>query len=148
MSIGTITGGISVNTVPDECVIEIDRRLLPGEDPEQVRQQIIDYVAAYPGVGDVALHDEPFITGLPLSEEHNGALGAALCEVARSVTGKSQIAGVSYGTDAAAISACGVPSVVFGPGSIDQAHTCDEWLDLKELELASEALYQFGRSGL
>ena len=40
------------------------------------------------------------------------------------------------------------PSIVFGPGCIDQAHTCDEWLPLNELEQASEALYQFARRGL
>ena len=53
--------------------------------------------------------------------------------------------GVPYGTDAAAIAAAGVPSIVFGPGSIDQAHTADEWLALDQLTQASEALYRFGR---
>ena len=52
-----------------------------------------------------------------------------------------------YGTNAAAIAAAGVPSIVFGPGSIDQAHTADEWLALDQLAQASEALYQFGRTG-
>ena len=36
----------------------------------------------------------------------------------------------------------GIPSVVFGPGNIDQAHTCDEWIDLAEVEAASEILYR------
>ncbi len=56
----------------------------------------------------------------------------------------SDAVGVPYGTDAAAIAAAGVPSIVFGPGSIDQAHTADEWLSLEQLAKASEALYQFG----
>ncbi len=51
--------------------------------------------------------------------------------------------GVAYGTDAATISAAGVPSVVFGPGSIDQAHTADEWIDLGQLQAASDMLYRF-----
>ena len=55
--------------------------------------------------------------------------------------------GVPYGTDASAIGAAGVPSIVFGPGSIDQAHTADEWLALDQLEQASEVLYQFARRG-
>ena len=55
--------------------------------------------------------------------------------------------GVPFGTDAAAYAAAGVPSVVFGPGSIDQAHTADEWLALDQLHAASEALYQFGKRG-
>ena len=46
LSVGTIQGGISVNTVPDECVIEIDRRLIPGEDPLLAYQAIIEHIAA------------------------------------------------------------------------------------------------------
>ena len=41
------------------------------------------------------------------------------------------------------IGAAGVPCVVFGPGSIEQAHTADEWVPLAEVEQASEALYRF-----
>ena len=46
LSVGTIHGGISVNTVPDHCTIEIDRRLLPDDDPTQPTAHVIDYVAA------------------------------------------------------------------------------------------------------
>ena len=60
----------------------------------------------------------------------------------------SETIGVPFGTNAAAIAAAGVPSVVFGPGSIDQAHTADEWLALDQLAQASDAVYRFGRQGL
>ena len=56
--------------------------------------------------------------------------------------------GTPIGTNATAIGAAGVPSVVFGPGSIDQAHTADEWLSLDQLAQASDALYRFTRTGL
>ena len=52
--------------------------------------------------------------------------------------GAGELIGVPYGTDAPAIAACGIPTIVFGPGSIDQAHTDDEWLDLEELSRAVE----------
>jgi acetylornithine deacetylase len=147
LSVGTIRGGLSVNTVPDECVIEIDRRLLPGEDPTTVYRGIIDFVATR--VGDCApVHDEPFMNSLPLADDHNGPLAQRLATAARSVTGSSDLIGVPFGTDASTIAQAGIPSVVFGPGSIDQAHTCDEWLDLRQLELASEILYRFGRNGM
>ena len=55
----------------------------------------------------------------------------------------SDLVGVPYGTDAAAFSAARVPTVVFGPGSISQAHTADEWLDLGQLQTASDVLYRF-----
>jgi acetylornithine deacetylase len=51
--------------------------------------------------------------------------------------------GVAYGTHASRFSAVGMPAMVFGPGSISQAHTVDEWLDIKELDLASEIYYRF-----
>ena len=59
-----------------------------------------------------------------------------------------ELVGVPYGTDAAAISAAGVPTVVFGPGSIDQAHTADEFIEIDELELATEIFYRIACDGL
>ena len=56
--------------------------------------------------------------------------------------------GVPFGTDAAAISAAGVPTVVFGPGSIDQAHTADEFIAIDELRLATEIFYRISVEGV
>jgi acetylornithine deacetylase len=142
LSVGTIAGGISVNTVPDECVIEIDRRILPGEDSRTAYRQVTDWVRSYRGIDFEVLHDEPFMAGSALPDDKNAALADELAAAAGGVAKCGKI-GVPFGTDAATISLAGVPSVVFGPGSIDQAHTCDEWLDLGELEQASEVLYRF-----
>ena len=56
--------------------------------------------------------------------------------------GTHQVGPVPYGTDASTIAEAGIPAVVFGPGDIAQAHTCDEWVDLAEVETASEILYR------
>ncbi|HEY2252414.1 MAG TPA: M20/M25/M40 family metallo-hydrolase, partial [Planctomycetaceae bacterium] len=53
-----------------------------------------------------------------------------------------------YATDAAPIAATGVPTVVFGPGSIEQAHTADEFIDAGELQLAAEVFHRIATSGL
>lgn len=145
LSVGTIRGGVSVNTVPDKCDIEIDRRLLPGEDGLTARTGVIDYLASALGSDYPIEHDPPYICSRGLSDDHNGELGKHLSAVAARVRGTCQQVGVAYGTDAAQIAAFGVPAVVFGPGSIEQAHTADEWLALPELEKASEVLYQFAR---
>ena len=50
---------------------------------------------------------------------------------------------VPYGTDASTIAEAGIPSVVFGPGDIAQAHTKDEWIELDQLEPAAEILFRF-----
>jgi acetylornithine deacetylase len=60
--------------------------------------------------------------------------------------GVNQTQGVDYFCDAALISQGGSPSVVFGPGSIDQAHTADEWIEIESLERGSEILFNFLRA--
>lgn len=147
LSVGTIAGGLSVNTVPDACTIEIDRRLIPGETPEEGYRQVVDYVTAAIGADPAIEHDAPFLIGLGLADQWNGAVADRMTTAARETAIVCDKVGVPYGTNAAAIAAAGVPSIVFGPGSIDQAHTADEWLALDQLARASEALYQFGRAG-
>ncbi|HUY36158.1 MAG TPA: M20 family metallopeptidase [Pirellulales bacterium] len=147
LSVGTISGGLSVNTVPDQCTIEIDRRLLPGEQALDGYRQVIEFVRAYPGIDFEVEHEEPYLKGIPLGDEHNGALAERLASVVRALYGACDKVGVPFGTDASKIALAGIPAVVFGPGSIDQAHTADEWLSLDELAKASEAIYQFIRGG-
>jgi acetylornithine deacetylase len=143
LSVGTIHGGVSVNTVPGRCTIEIDRRVVPGEDPGQARQHVIDYLEAETRLGKKIQHDPPFMQGRGLRNDNNQQLAQRLVGVIQLVTGKEpKICGVPYGTDASIIGPSGVPSVVFGPGSIDQAHTADEWVPLAEAEAASEVLYR------
>jgi len=148
MSVGTIRGGISVNTIPAQCTIEIDRRLPPGEAPQAARQHLIDHLADDADFGFPLEHDPPYMQGLALSDEENKPLADRLAAVATQVVGGCRQVGVPYATDAAFISAAGIPTVVFGPGSIEQAHTEDEWLPLDQLEQAAEILYRFCRQGL
>jgi acetylornithine deacetylase len=144
LSVGTINGGLSVNTVPDRCSIEIDRRLVPGEQAQRARQHVIDFVAAQTALGNTIVHDEPFMQSVGLNDAHNQSTAKQLARTVRSIRGdEPQIHGVAFGTDAMCYDAAGVPSVVFGPGSIKQAHTADEWVPLAEVEQAAEAIYQF-----
>jgi acetylornithine deacetylase len=143
LSVGTIQGGLSVNTVPDRCTIEIDRRMIPGEEWSSVFKQITDFLAQR--LDFPIVHDDPYMKGSTLAEGANAAVAGRMAEAARRVVGRCEQVGVPYGTDASTIASFGVPAIVFGPGCIDQAHTCDEWLPLDELTQASEALYQFAR---
>jgi acetylornithine deacetylase ArgE len=143
LNVGTINGGLSVNTVPDSCTIEIDRRLVPGEQPAVARQQVIDFLAGETALADSIQHEPAFMQGTGLNDAHNRALADRISAAAKSVLGRApKIQGVPYGTDAFCYDAAGVPSVVFGPGSIDQAHTADEWVPLAEVDLAAEVLYR------
>jgi acetylornithine deacetylase len=58
------------------------------------------------------------------------------------VRGSHGVTAVPYCTDASTIAEAGIPAVVFGPGDIANAHTCDEWVALDEVEQAAEILYR------
>lgn len=149
LSVGTISGGISVNTVPDECAIEVDRRILPGEDSQAVFRHVQDWLAERAGLTGADIeHDQPWMWGDTLADDCNGPLADSLCAAVEATVGRCEKIGVPYGTNASRISAAGVPCVVFGPGSIDQAHTADEWISLDELQQAADCLYAFGCQGL
>ena len=148
MSVGRIDGGTSVNTVPDRCQIEIDRRLIPSEEPHAALE---DFRAALKRVipADVAWTcSNPWLTMPALPPQGSSTVAAKLGQAIDAVCGKHEVLVVPYGTDASTIVAsAGIPSVVFGPGDISRAHTCDEWTPLDEVEQASEILYRLARMG-
>jgi len=140
--VSIIHGGVSVNTVPDRCTIEIDRRIVPGEDPAYARAHLIDYLDDH--VDDAQIeHEPPYATAYGLAAGENTELAGRLAQVSRKHGGSGQVVGVPYGTDAAEIASTGIPAVVFGPGHIEQAHTVDEWIDVEELKKGSEIYFEF-----
>jgi acetylornithine deacetylase len=146
LSAGLIAGGTSVNTVPDRCRVEIDRRLLPGERVADAPAQFADYLRARAGAVPFEC-SEPWLAAPALSPKGSEALVQKLGAAIDAVAGRHEVTAVPYGTDASPLAAAGVPAVVFGPGDIAQAHTCDEWVDLDEVEQASEILYRLARAG-
>jgi acetylornithine deacetylase len=142
LSVGRIEGGTSVNTVPDSCRIELDRRVIPGEDPAAAPAQLSAFLKDEAGIDFPFQCHEPWMAKGALNPEGSEALVARLGTVIDGVKGSHQVMAVPYGTDASTLADAGVPSVVFGPGDIARAHTCDEWVPLDEVEQASEILYR------
>jgi acetylornithine deacetylase len=142
LSVGRIEGGLSVNVVPDQCAIEIDRRLLPGEEATrclaQVEQLLIDHLGSLEGIE----LDQPWVNLPPLAPRAEPWLEPLGDAVAAATGRRPDVRGVPFGTDAGPLGAAGLPCVVFGPGDIAQAHTHDEWIDLEQVQLAAEAYYQ------
>jgi acetylornithine deacetylase len=145
INLGTIRGGVGVNLVPDLVVLEIDRRLLPGESAEQARREVIETIASSCSLEWVE-HQAPFLQSVGLPDESGlpvlgGQVPAALlaAEVVKLGHGCRPTA-ARYGTNASVLSDAGVPSLVFGPGSILQAHTADEWIDVAQVDVAARAL--------
>lgn len=141
LSVGRIDGGSSVNVVPDHCNIEVDRRVIPGEDQYGVIEELKAHLQKH--LDFEVLHDAPYCASPPLGDGANGALAKELMESIASVVGPKTILGVPYGTHASRFAMNGVPSVVFGPGNIAQAHTKDEWIEIAQLHQAAEIYYQF-----
>lgn len=146
LSVGRIEGGTSVNTVPDRCAVEIDRRLLPGESPAGAPGDLLAYLKQHAPENIAFTLSDPWLHCPALGPENSEEILARLGRAIDEVRGKHAVQAVPYGTDASTLAEAGIPSVVFGPGNIDQAHTCDEWIDLAEVEMASEILYRLATS--
>jgi acetylornithine deacetylase len=142
LSVGTIVGGLSVNTVPDHVTIEIDRRGVPGEDPRHAYQHVVNYLSDCLGADSRVRHDLPFSESRGLNDTANGELAEFVKSAASELAPDCRIEGVNYGTNAEAFSDAGIPTIVFGPGSIAQAHTADEWISLDQLERSAEIYYR------
>tara|TARA_Y100001933_G_scaffold237964_1_gene261301 strand:- start:1821 stop:3017 length:1197 start_codon:yes stop_codon:yes gene_type:complete len=143
LSVGTISGGVSVNTIPDRCSIEIDRRILPSETPDTAYEHAIQHMGQLKTMGIELEHESPMLRAPGLCDSRNGALADCLLKTIRDTGQPSGTEGAAYCTNAGAIAASGVPVVVFGPGSIEQAHTEDEWIDTREVQLAADILRKF-----
>jgi acetylornithine deacetylase len=141
LSVGRIEGGLSVNTVPDWCTIEMDRRVIPGETGTKVIEPIAEYLITQLDFEVEML--PPWLIGTSLSDNNNHGWADQLMSQIEQVAGSRNKVGVAYGTNAARIAETGVPSIVFGPGHIDQAHTKDEWLSIEQLDQSAEIYYRF-----
>ncbi|HLP15872.1 MAG TPA: M20 family metallopeptidase [Bacteroidota bacterium] len=132
LSIGTISGGRVVNIVPDRCTIEVDRRTLPGESKESV------LALARAALEDVTEwgFEPPFLAIEGIDVDLHAPIVALLSEAIEQVTGPAIVECAHYATDAGHYNRAGIPSIVFGPGDIAQAHTADEYIDAAQLEQA------------
>ena len=132
-----IEGGRELSTYPDRCVMQLERRTLPGESREVVEaelQAILDRLAAadpqFRATLLTTLERPPLGTGLdePIVAACKAALGADI-----------EVVGVPFWADSAVFSAAGIPTVIFGAGGAG-AHAAEEWVDLAQLDRVTEAL--------
>lgn len=146
-NVGVIKGGVQVNFVPDEAVIEIDRRLLPGEEVPEVLahyQTLLDaLMKRYPDVN--AEMEAPMLQDWPFQTDAE----APVVQLAREVLGEmgreNGVSGVPFGSDASKFSRLGIPTILFGPGSIDQAHAAVEYVECAEVEKALAVYTEIAR---
>ena len=140
VNVGTISGGLQPNIVPDTCSISIDRRTLPGETDAKVRQEIQQFLRQR-GLKASFANRNP--TRCPAMEtDPELPLVRHFFRRAR----QRRLAAVNFFCDAAVLAEGGIPSVVFGPGDIAYAHTIDEWITLEDVDRAERVLRDFLKS--
>ncbi|HEU0165117.1 MAG TPA: M20/M25/M40 family metallo-hydrolase [Thermomicrobiales bacterium] len=139
-TVSIIAGGTGINIVPEQCVIHYDRRTVPGDQAENVLAGIdatldavrtqrpdLTIVRHDPSLIDDALDTSPAEAIVVVASEANDALGLDPAPTT-----------VPYGSDGSKLSVIGgIPTVVYGPGDIAQAHGADEYVELSELTAAA-----------
>lgn len=130
-NLGVLQGGSKINIVPDACEAKCDIRTLPGQDVTPVVEK---FKSRFPSV-EVDLY-----TTNALQTDPNHPVIAKLTACGGSPTGAPWLC------DAAIFAAAGSPAVAVGPGSIQQAHTADEWIAVEDIEKGAEFFRRFLRS--
>ncbi|MFA7345643.1 MAG: M20 family metallopeptidase [Terrimicrobiaceae bacterium] len=130
-SVGTIAGGSKVNIVPDSCLAVVDLRTIPGQDLSAIEKILR---ARVPDIEISMAISQPLFTDpthpLIRALQRRGA----------------GLVGAPWFCDAAVFAGRGCPAVAMGPGSIAQAHTCDEFISLEDLEKGAGFFLGFLRS--
>ncbi len=134
-----IRGGQELSTYPDQCILSLERRTLPGETPEQVEAELRAMVArlaaadpAFRAVVRRGLDRAPLET-----PEEAGIVHAIAPAVTQTLHRPAAFGGVSYWTDAATLWAAGIPTVLFGPTGAG-AHAVEEWVELESVRACAE----------
>ncbi len=134
---GSIAGGQQPNIVPEHCSLWADRRTLPGETYRAIAKEVIKGLGALGVRAQLNYRQDAECPALETDPSHPWV--QTLMRQRR----QPLPIGVDYFCDAAVIAAAGTPCVVMGPGSIDQAHTADEWIRIDSLEQGRQAFLQF-----
>jgi acetylornithine deacetylase len=145
VNVGVIRGGVQVNFVPDWCEIEVDRRLLPQEEPDLVLASyasMLNDLQSENSQMDVSM-DPPMIVDPALETRPDQKVAVVAQDVLRALNLEESLVGVPYGSDASKLSRHGVPSIIFGPGSIDRAHAAVEYVECAQVELAADFYRNF-----
>ena len=145
-----IQGGIAVNTIPQDCQFTYEFRNLPGMSPETIQAQVEAYVRdellprmrrEFEGAA-VDIRCDARAPALEASEQ------AAISQLVQALAGAraGEAAKVAYATEAGLFHQAGIPTVVCGPGHIEQAHKADEYVAIEQLQRCEAFLAKLGQS--
>jgi acetylornithine deacetylase len=139
---GVISGGKALNIVPADCRFDFEVRALPAQDPREVaeeleryaEQQVLPRMRAVNADSGIRFTELSAYPGLATESQSQAAqLIAELC-------GSSEFTTVAFGTEGGLFDAIGIPTVVCGPGSMDQGHKPDEFVSVEQLQACDAML--------
>jgi acetylornithine deacetylase len=141
LTIGLIKGGTAVNIIAKDCAFSWDLRLLPSDDCAAIEARFEKKVREIESrmrqsAPEARIHFERKTSAPPLNADPHSAAE----QIARLLTGDNQSRVVSYTTEAGLFQRAGLPAVVCGPGSIEQAHKPDEYVSIAQLENCLQTL--------
>lgn len=133
--VGVIEGGTAKNIIPRKCSFQWETRLLPLADPAEVPTRFEKYAASLePAMkkiaGDTGINNQQTNIVPGLAPEDNSPAE----HLALHLTGANGTHAVSYCTEAGLFQQIGIPAIICGPGSIEQAHKPDEYIDISEMQ--------------
>jgi acetylornithine deacetylase/succinyl-diaminopimelate desuccinylase-like protein len=143
-----IEGGQGPNTVAERCVLTFDRRTLPGESGldawREVQAEIAVFSAAAPAEAQIVMHP-PFVNSVSMAASADASIVTTARAVCRAVGLSDMAEGVAFGSDASKMDAAGIPTIIFGPGSIAQAHTAGEYVAVADVARAAKMIEDMAR---
>ena len=139
-NVGTIQGGTTFNTVAEACIVGVDRRLLPGATAESTEAEIAARIEAA-GIEGLRWQFELDTFGEASEMAVDDPWAKQVGDAVARATGRTPgVIGMSFTTDARFVrNQAGIPTVVCGPGAIDQAHGDDEYVEVDRLVDATAA---------
>ena len=141
LHISTIEGGTGWSTYPDRCVIRVERRTLPAESVEAPLAEVRAAIARARERHQTLTADAHLVLSqAPSDVAPNAPIVTALAEGLRACGEQVTIGGMSAWTNAALLNEAGIPAICFGPGDIALAHAAEEWIDVAEVERATDVL--------
>ena len=139
---GVINGGKALNIVPQHCAFDFEVRALPGQDPWQVAQQLRDYAECTLLPAMRAVSEQCAISINELSSYPGLAtpLDSQAAEWTAQFCGSRDFGTVAFGTEGGLFDQAGIPTVVCGPGSMEQGHKPDEFISVAQLTACDRML--------
>lgn len=140
-NVGTISGGVAPNVVPDRCEAQVDFRILPGQKPQEM-VDAINTIVTQLGISEaIQIEIIESFEGTSIPNYENDELVKTLFDVSKTVHGPTLYSMVPYATDGRLLRAKGLTStVVYGPGNTTLAHTADENVAIEDLIKVTKVL--------